>query len=31
VRDLYARGEIHRRKTKLIKRLDAQRWAAPCP
>jgi len=23
--------EVHRRKTNLIKRLDAQRWAAPCP
>ena len=23
--------EVHRRKKNLIKRLDAQRWAAPCP
>ena len=23
--------EVHRRKTNLIKRLDAQQWEAPCP
>jgi uncharacterized Zn finger protein len=23
--------DVHRRKTNLIKRLDAQRWEAPCP